>query len=146
MCKAPLIIAFLLTLSLGYLVGRLTTVRLSIPDRPIAIRADERASVPTVRIDAMRNGNVEGALVGDVRFFIGDRQIMPNAAGAFSAEAGVLRTDVVTIDIPEGALFVASARGTKYYPVDSAGGSNIVPENRIYFDSNEAAEAKGYVR
>jgi hypothetical protein len=40
--------------------------------------------------------------------------------------------------------FVASKRGKLYYPVKKAAGQQIVPENRIYFRTEEEAPAAGY--
>ncbi len=40
--------------------------------------------------------------------------------------------------------FVASVNGTKYYPIGCSGAGRINEENKIYFDSAEAARAAGY--
>ncbi len=45
---------------------------------------------------------------------------------------------------PDGALFVASKSGKKYYAVDSAQGKKIAAENRVYFKTDEEAVAAGY--
>src|SRR3989338_3853881 len=43
-----------------------------------------------------------------------------------------------------GKNFVASNRGSKYYPVGCEAGKALKQENRIYFATREAAEAAGY--
>lgn len=40
--------------------------------------------------------------------------------------------------------FFASSRGTKYYPVGCSAGKSIKQSNRIYFETREEAEARGY--
>ena len=40
--------------------------------------------------------------------------------------------------------FFASNRGTKYYSIGCSGGQNLKMENRIYFETKEAAEKAGY--
>lgn len=43
--------------------------------------------------------------------------------------------------------YVASQSGTKYYPASGCGAVNrIKPENRVYFETAEAAESQGYER
>jgi len=43
------------------------------------------------------------------------------------------------------SLFVASSQGKYYYPVDCALAQNLSEKNKIYFQSKEEAEAKGYI-
>lgn len=43
------------------------------------------------------------------------------------------------------SLFVASSRGKYYYPVDCSLAQNLSEKNKIYFQSKEEAEAKGYI-
>ncbi|MDQ3245121.1 MAG: hypothetical protein M3P22_02150 [bacterium] len=40
--------------------------------------------------------------------------------------------------------FLASKRGKKYYPISCSAGKSIKQENRIYFETREDAEHKGY--
>lgn len=43
------------------------------------------------------------------------------------------------------SLFVASSQGKYYYPVDCSLAQNLSEKNKIYFQSKEEAEAKGYI-
>jgi len=43
------------------------------------------------------------------------------------------------------SLFVASSRGKYYYPVDCSLAQNLSEKNKIYFQSKEEAETKGYI-
>ncbi len=54
-------------------------------------------------------------------------------------------SDSVTADTPRGA-FVASRSGKKYYPVDCGSANRIKSENKVYFDTEEEAEARGLTR
>lgn len=40
--------------------------------------------------------------------------------------------------------FFASNRGQKYYPTNCSAGKSIKLANRVYFDTREEAESKGY--
>ena len=40
--------------------------------------------------------------------------------------------------------FVASSKGTKYHRIDCSSAKTIKEENRVYFDSEEAARKAGY--
>lgn len=48
------------------------------------------------------------------------------------------------IEVPEGAKFVASTAGKKFYEVDSAAGKKIKADKRVYFKDEAEAEAAGY--
>lgn len=52
--------------------------------------------------------------------------------------------DSEEIAIPEGATFVASTSGKKFYAVDSAAGKKIKGDKRVYFTDEAEAEAAGY--
>ena len=72
--------------------------------------------------------------------------VVPQPNRTFRIAADPFLTNVIDVQIPHDALFVASKRGTKYYPVDSSAGNRLVPQNRIYFRSAAEAEAMGYER
>lgn len=140
----PLFGALLLAVLLGYLIGRITTVRLSLPDAPLTLREDTRPTVPVVQIQGIRDGQLSGVIQGEVRVFLDGAQILSGEDGSFHAAAGPLLTNEVRVVVPPGSRFVASSRGSKYYPVDSSRGAQIVPENRVYFASAEEAEQAGF--
>ena len=105
---------------------------------------DTRSLLPTVLIMGIENGELVGEIRGDVRLFLGDRQIIPNGSGAFRVPAGELKNDVRTIQLPEGMHFVASKKGKRYYSVHSKQAEGLAPKNRIYFRTEEEAKAAGY--
>lgn len=105
---------------------------------------DTRPLVPTVVLKGIENGELVGEIRGDVRLFLGDRQIIPRGSGAFRVPAGILKTDVRTIALPEGMRFVASRKGKRYYPVHSKQAEELTPKNRVYFRTEEEARAAGY--
>ena len=49
-----------------------------------------------------------------------------------------------TTDSSQKGDYVASSRGKKYYPVDCAAASSLKESNKIYFQTMEEAEGKGY--
>jgi hypothetical protein len=112
--------------------------------RPLSLVHDIRPVVCTVVLEGVRNGQIAGYVRGDVRFFIGDDLAVPNSSGAFLVSAGVLKTDVRTLNIPGGARFVASKKGKRFYPIGSSQGQSLTPANRIYFSSEDEAKAAGF--
>ncbi len=112
--------------------------------RSLSLVPDTRPAVCTVVLEGVRNGQIAGYIRGDVRFFIGDDLAVPNSSGAFLVSAGVLKTDVRTIDMPDGTRFVASKKGKRFYPVGSSQGQGLSPANRIYFSSEDEAKAAGF--
>ena len=112
--------------------------------RSLSLVSDTRPPVCTVVLEGVRDGRISGYVRGDVRLFIGDNLALPNSSGAFLVAAGVLKTDVRTIDMPSGARFVASKKGKRFYPVGSAQGQGLAPANRMYFSSEDEARAAGF--
>lgn len=53
-------------------------------------------------------------------------------------------SDEAAVEVPEGAKFVASKDGKKFYEVDSAAGKKIKAEKRVYFKTEEEATEAGY--
>ena len=107
------------------------------------MREDTREGVPVVRLDRIVNGELRGTLNGDARLFLGDRLVTVQS-GSFRIPANELLMNFITIEVPEGMKFVASKKGTYYYPVASSNGEAIVPANRVYFNDEESARAAGY--
>ncbi len=137
--------ALLLACVTGYIVGRIVDVQRSFANVPMYLVPDTRPTVPVIRLHGVRNGGVEGQIIGDARLFLGEEHVTPSASGAFRASADLFLTNTIDITIPDGMAFVASSRGKKYYPVQSAAGEKIVPKNRIYFRTAEEAAHRGYV-
>ncbi len=74
-----------------------------------------------------------------------------SASAILSLEKGEIPVNKTTVvpkpqskPKPQISGFMASSRGSKYYPLDCDAGKNLKPENRIYFDTREQAEAAGY--
>ncbi|MDD4286909.1 MAG: hypothetical protein PHO20_01130 [Candidatus Peribacteraceae bacterium] len=143
---APFLGAILLALVCGYLLGRLVTERGALVPPPMAMRDASRPLVPTVHLDGVYNGSLRGSMIGSARIFLDGQQVVPDQSGAFLIPAGSLLTNNIEITVPEGMRFVASRRGKKYYPVDSASASALSPANRVYFSTAEEAVGAGYRR
>lgn len=131
--------------SLGFLAGRMTALS-TFPQGEVSIEPDTRPDVPTVVIDGVENGKVQGRILGGARFLLGGVSIIPNGSGAFRTAAAPLLTNIVRVTVPPGMRFVASVRGKKYYPVTASAVGTLLPENRIYFRTAAEAEGAGYRR
>lgn len=140
-------LAFVFTLILGLLVGSTLTAWIHRVPPSIHLQEDvDDNSVAVVRIEGIRNNALQGTAEGDVRI-VADGSIVPvNASGAFVIKNTNVLTNIIHIDIPAGMQFVASSRGKKYYPVDSASAQNLSLDHRIYFTTAAEAEAAGYHR
>ncbi len=68
-------------------------------------------------------------------------------ARAYAAGAAASSAISAASAAPAGSSsksYVASKNGTKYYPAACSGANRIKEENRVYFDTKEAAERAGY--
>jgi hypothetical protein len=126
------------------MIGRITTVTISISDTPITIKEDARPRIPVVAIDGIVDGYLRGNTSGHVRLFIGEELVITDGSGTFAVPPDLFLEHIVTVDIPEGMNFVASRRGKKYYPLSSSQAKRLIPENRLYFKTAEEAQKAGY--
>jgi hypothetical protein len=133
-----LLALFCLTASSGFLTGRLITNQQS----PITLQADTRPLIPTVHIEGIRNGLLHGSIRGSARVVIGKQTF--TQSGIFVLDASTLLVNEIAVVVPNGAKFLASKRGKKYYPVYSAAAERIVPKNRVYFETETEAQLAGY--
>ena len=113
---------------------------------PLQTVPNVRPLQPVVQIDGIRNGYLEGTILGDARMFLGQEQVLPTASGSFRVLASTFLRNEVQVLVPEGMRFMASKKGKKYYPVASAAANNLAPQNRVYFRTAEEAAQSGYVR
>ena len=137
--------ALILAILLGYLLGRIARVDFAVADLPtLSVHEEVREGVPIVKIMNIRDGKLHGSLTGNVRFFLGEEQVLEDGSGSFAVDPGSLLINNVSVHIPEGMHFVASKRGKHYYPVLSRQGEQIVPVNRVYFHTSDEAESAGF--
>ncbi len=137
---------WLLLLVIGWLLGSLMTGYGLLRPVPFEIVDDESAGVPVVHILGIEDSALLGVTTGNVRIFAGDEQIAIDGSGSFAITDRDVLSNRLIMHAPEGMQFVASKRGSKYYPVGSSQSFTIVPENRIYFPNAASAEAAGYKR
>lgn len=74
--------------------------------------------------------------------WIEERPLTAEAASALAAEEGT--QEPVGESLPAGGQYVASKSGKAYYLPWCGGVSRIKEENKVWFQSKEEAEAKGY--
>jgi hypothetical protein len=140
-----LIPTIVLSLLSGFCTGSVIDAYLFHPAPvPRVIADDSPSPVPVVRIDGIRNGVLVGSVTGDVRLAARGRSILPDGSGSFVITDRSVLTNEIRIMVPAGMRFVASKRGKKYYPVDSASAAGLSPSNRLYFTNAAAAERAGY--
>ena len=105
---------------------------------------DTGTAMPAVILTGVEDGKLKGTMKGDARFFLGSKQVFPSGSGAIDIAVGSFFQNEITITVPAGMQFVASKKGSYYYPVLSASAENLAPANRIYFKDEAAAKAAGF--
>ena len=128
----------------GYMLGRLASTSFAASEAQITMREDTRPGVPIVRIDGVYNGMLQGTVTDGARLVIADDAVVPESDGSFAMDSKAFLTNFITVTVPDGARFVASKRGKKYYSVHSGQGQRIAPQNRVYFESAGEAEVAGF--
>jgi hypothetical protein len=101
---------------------------------------------PVVHVRRIEEGKIVGTVGTGARLIVGDEAVLPQPDRSFAIDAVPFLVNIVPVPVPPGTQFVASRRGKRYYPVSSAAAERLVPENRIYFERAEEAEAAGYSR
>lgn len=129
---------------LGYVVGRIVHIQLSLLTIPTVVREDVRLRIPIVRFEGMRDGFLQGHASGAVRFHIGNEVVVPDGSGSFVLPSSLLQISTAMVDVPVWAKFVASKRGRRYYPARSSEGEALSPKYRVYFRTSEEAGQAGY--
>jgi hypothetical protein len=66
------------------------------------------------------------------------------AAAAKAPDSMPEQVEAAAGDIPAGGQYVASRSGARYYFPWCSGAKQIKEENKVWFATKEAAEAKGY--
>ncbi len=127
----------------GFFAGQIWAGLPSVPP-PIAVAADTRPRVPVVTL-VPDNGGIRGTVTGDVRLFYQDKPVRTGSGGVFGfATQGKGKKTNAAAPAPGGAQYVASKRGSKYYPVRSTAGQKLSPGNRVYFQTAEQAQQAGF--
>lgn len=139
------ILVLLLAVTCNFALGQLAALHSVAANNEITLEPDTRPLAGTVRVDGIRNGKLEGAMLGDARFILGEEIVTPDASGTFSIDTRKFLRDEVQIVVPPGAHFVASERGKYFYPVLSAKGNALSPNTRVYFETAVQAQASGYL-
>ncbi len=138
-------IALLLAVICNFALGSLSAKKFTGDIPPLSIVPDTRSLMPTVRIDGVRNGKLEGAIHGDARFVLSETPVLANDDGEFSVNASSVLVNHVSVIVPDGMYFVASKKGKYFYSVTSTKGSSLSPGNRVYFKNEDEARAAGYL-
>ena len=82
----------------------------------------------------------EGDMVPPVKIILPENLMYKSVQSANIAP----KTKSISSVALKDAQFMASKRGKNYYPISCSSGSSIKESNRVYFNSKESAENKGY--
>lgn len=112
---------------------------------PIVFSPMPEKVVPVLKLEKIENGSLIGTSnVPEVRFQTEENNIFVFHDGSFRLDITNILPLSTKIPAPEGAQFVASSRGKKYWALDTPEAALLTPKNRIFFKSAEEAESKGY--
>jgi len=142
--RHPSRLVTLLALLSTFLLGALLHAWVDDETIALSVTDDARTKESTVTLVGIRDGKLTGNMFGTVRLIVDKKAIEPNADGAFEIDARVFMINEVSVHVPKGTKFVASKRGTYFYPVDSARGQQLKPANRIYFATAKEALLSGF--
>lgn len=140
-----LVASVLLAFGCGALSGLVVAFAHDAGAHPPVIVRGSGSVAAAVTLDGFRDGALRGRAAG-VRIFAQGEAVDVAPDGSFAIVHPSFRIEEVSIPVPEGMAFVASKKGKKYYAVDSAAGERIAPQNRLYFRTEVAAKAAGFVR
>lgn len=142
------VLILLIGLLAGYSLGLIQVARRRFPD--LHTVGEINPGIATIKFLEVKNGELLGELAGkEARLAYsptGILELRENEAFKIPLAEIDLKTFYQTRDVPADALFVASRNGQYYYSVFDKRGFSLKPENRLYFQSAEEAEKRGYKR
>ena len=135
----------LLMLFTGYFLGSfvLELQKAGAPMDILVLPKEISKYEPVVHIKEINRGQIIGFVGTGTRLVIGDSYVVPGSGGIFRIAAAPFLVNIIDIPIPAGAQFVASPRGTKYYPVESKAWRGWKSQP-VFFMSAGEAENNGY--
>ena len=138
----------ILVILLGYAFGRYTVAleSVSAPAPIVQLHRDVHLRSPIVHVREISEGRIVGVVGTGARLVIGETVVIPKPNRTFAIAADSFLVNVFDVQVPDGARYVASRKGKKYYSVESSAGNRLAPQNRLYFRSAPEAEAMGYSR
>lgn len=137
----------LLLISLGYFLA-VTVVKVETTSAPPPVNSvfrDLNHRAPIVHIQEINRGNIIGTVGTGARLVIGEEAIVPSIDRTFEIAASPFLVNIVNVQIPRDAKFVASKKGRKYYSVESNAWRSLRSE-LLFFRSSLEAEKLGYER
>ncbi len=138
-------IIIVLSVLSGYIFGRIIEYTERIKEEPpIEVQEYEHDQMPLVRFLEFSDNILAGEIIDtNVVLMVRDKLVEIDENNRFEIDVSSIE-NLIEIVIPKGMNFVASKKGKKFYPVDSAQGKKIKPSNRIYFKTATEALSKGY--
>lgn len=116
---------------------------------PLEIVPEISEKIPLIHFEKIENGVMHGKTgEKEVRFIIGqdeeDAEIFTSHGGEFNFPVIKILPMLSKLPAPEWANFVASSRGSKYWPLDTPEAFLLSVKNRTFFASEEDAMKAGY--
>jgi hypothetical protein len=141
------ILAGLLVLAIGILSGYSLGYYRGAQNRfpEILQISDVNPGVPTVNINGIQNGKIEGGVIGQkVRIVSGSDIQTVDPGKSFEIPVGTLVLAPKPSTVPSDTQWVASKRGKYYYSIFDARADGIASQNRLYFKSEADATKAGF--
>lgn len=102
--------------------------------------------IPVITLETIENGELKGTVRGNARIVVKNSEVKILPEGSFSTSVIDILPMLKMLPAPEGAQFVASKAGKKYYPLDSPSAFGLAPKNRVFYSTEEEAQKAGKVK
>ena len=139
---ALFVISLMTSFALGLFAGVIFNRIEELENRgPIEVVKANHERIPLIHFERIENGIMYGKTgEKELRFIVGENSIYSSFGGEFSFPVSEFLPMLKKIPSPEGALFVASKRGKRYWPLDAPEAFLLSEKNRIFFTSEEEAQ------
>lgn len=111
---------------------------------PVTIEQQDEKEVPTLTLQKIENGILSVKNNGsEIRVRTEDAEINIIKNGENTIDVVGILPMLKKVPAPEWANFVASKRGSKYWPLDSYQAFSLSPKNRVFYGTEEDAKKDG---
>lgn len=146
--KLNIITASLCILILGVIIGKYQERMFfnQTNAQIIPLEKDINEGVPMVKILGLKDGVIVGTISdSSIRLTTEEEIALIDQDLNFTLKFNdILRKDLL-FHVPENMNYIASSRGKKFYNIYDSYAKKIAPQNRIFFQTKQAALSAGYI-
>lgn len=142
-----MLLVLLIGLSSGYSLGYFQAKRTSMPEIRIIDDINPRIStIKFLKVSANTlSGQIDGNPVRIAHSPDGIIDLEPGESFSIPLSQVSLASYYTAMELPEGALYIASSQGKYFYHIFDPRALKITPKNRLYFKEESQAKGAGYL-